>query len=148
MIREGSARGSVGQPVTNTNLSSFSLKQLEHIVGLLKEKEGLQAKLDDVNRDLQRLENGEASAASASQSLNRLPRSNRIKKRSRRRGGLQQAVLKALKSAGAKGLTVKQLAVQAKVKKSSLAVWLYTSGKNISRFKKIAPGVFAYTPKS
>jgi chromosome segregation ATPase len=129
------------------NLSSFSLKQLEHIVGLLKEKEGLQAKLDDVNRDLQRLENGEASAASASQSLNRLPRSNRIKKRSRRRGSLQQAVLKALKSAGAKGLTVKQLTVQAKVKKSSLAVWLYTSGKKISGFKKVAPGVFAYTPK-
>ena len=127
------------------NLSALSLKQLEHIVGLLKEKEALQAKLDDVNRDLQRLENGEASAPSASESLNRLPRSNRIKKRSRRRGGLQQAVLKALKSAGAKGLTVKQLAVQAKVKKSSLAVWLYTSAKQISGFKKVAPGVFAYS---
>jgi hypothetical protein len=104
------------------NLSALSLKQLEHIVGLLKEKEALQAKLDDVNRDLQRLENGEASAPSASQSLNFSPRSKRIKKRTRRRGGLQQAVLKALASAGAKGLTVKQLAVQAKVKKSSLAV--------------------------
>ena len=130
------------------NLSALSLKQLEHIVGLLKEKEALQAKLDDVNRDLQRLENGEASAPSASESLYDSPRSNRIKKRSRRRGGLQKAALKALKSAGAKGLTVKQLAVQAKVKKSSLAVWLYTSGKKISDFKKVSPGVFAYTPKS
>jgi hypothetical protein len=128
------------------NLSALSLKQLEHIVGLLKEKEVLQTKLDGVNRDLQRLENGSGSALSATESLNDLPHSKRIKKRSRRRGGLQQAVLKVLKSAGAKGLTVKQLAVQAKVKKSSLAVWLYTSGKKVSGFKKVAPGVFAYTP--
>ena len=128
------------------NLSALSLKQLEHIVGLLKEKEVLQTKLDCVNRDLKRLENGSGSALSATESLNDSPPSKRIKKRSRRRGGLQQAVLKALKSAGAKGLTVKQLAVQAKVKKSSLAVWLYTSGKKVSGFKKVAPGVFAYTP--
>ena len=128
------------------NLSALSLKQLEHIVGLLKEKEVLQTKLDGVNRDLQRLEDGSGSALSATESLNDSPHSKRIKKRSRRRGGLQQAVLKALKSAGAKGLTVKQLAVQAKVKKSSLAVWLYTSAKKISGFKKVAPGVFAYTP--
>jgi len=128
------------------NLSALSLKQLEHIVGLLKEKEALQAKLDDVNRDLQGLENGNASAPSASESLNQSPRSKRIKKRFRRRGGLQEAVLKALTSAGAKGLTVKQLAMKAKVKRSSLAVWLYTSGKKIAGFKIITPGVFAYTP--
>ena len=128
------------------NLSALSLKQLEHIVGLLKEKEVLQTKLDDVNRDLQRLEDGKGSSLSATESLNDSPPSKRFKKRSRPRGGLQQAVLKVLKSAGAKGLTVKQLAVQAKVKKSSLAVWLYTSAKKISGFKKVAPGVFAYTP--
>jgi hypothetical protein len=124
------------------NLSALSLKQLEHIVGLLKEKEALQAKLDEVNRDLQGLENGTPCAPSASESLTH---SRRSKRRSRRRGGLQEAVLKALKSAGAKGLTVKQLAAQAKVKKSSLAVWLYTSAKRITGFKKVAPGVFAYS---
>ena len=128
------------------NLSALSLNQLEHIVGLLKEKEALQAKLDDVNRDLQGMENGNASAPRASESLNHSPRSKRIKKRSRRRGGLQKAVLKALTAAGAKGLTVKQLAVKAKVKRSSLAVWLYTSGKKIVGFKKVAPGIFAYAP--
>ena len=125
------------------NLSALSLKRLEHILGLLKEKEALQAKLDEVNRDLQGLENGDACAPSTSESLTH-PRPS--KRRSRRRGGLQEAVLKALKSAGAKGLTVKQLAAQAKVKKSSLSVWLYTSGKKISGFKKVTPGVFAYTP--
>ena len=128
------------------NLSAFSLKQLEHIVGLLKEKEALQAKLEDVNRDLQRLENGEASAPNVPENLNRSTRSERVKKRSRRRGGLQKAVLKALTAAGAKGLTVKQLSVRAKVKRSSLAVWLYTSGKKIVGFKKVAPGIFAYAP--
>jgi hypothetical protein len=128
------------------NLSALSLTQLEHIVGLLKEKEALQTKLGDVNRHLQRMESGKGSALSAPESLNRSTRSKRVKKRSRRRGGLHQAVLKALTSAGAKGLTVKQLAVQAKVKRSSLAVWLYTSGKKIVGFKKVAPGIFAYAP--
>src|ERR1019366_1835637 len=101
--------------------STLSLKQLEHLAGLLKEKEALQTKLDDVNRHLQRLESGKCSAPSAPESLNRSTRSKRVKRRSRRRGGLQQAVLKVLKSAGTKGLTVKQLAVQAKVKQSSVA---------------------------
>ena len=128
------------------NLSALSIKQLEHIVRLLKEKEALQAKLDDVNRDLQGLENCNAPAPSTSKGLDDSPRSHRIGKRSRRRGGLQKAVLKALTSAGAKGLTVKQLAVQAKVKRSSLAVWLYTSGKKVVGFKKVAPGIFAYAP--
>jgi hypothetical protein len=127
------------------NLSALSLKQLEQIVGLLKEKEALQAKLNQVNRDLQGLESGKSPAPSASESLDGLPRSKRIKKRFRRRGGLQGAVLKALKSAGAKGLTVNKLAAQAKVKKSSLTVWLYTSAKKIAGFKKVAPGVFAYS---
>ena len=136
-----------GQHLTYMNLSALSLKQLEHIVGLLKEKEALQAKVDDVNREIQGLENGKASAPSASESLNDSPLSKRIKKRFRRRGGLQKAVLKALKSAGAHGLSVKQLAVQAKVQKSSLAVWLYTSGKKIAGLKKVAPGVFAYLPQ-
>ena len=128
------------------NLSALSLTQLEHIVGLLKEKEALQTKLGDVNRHLQRMESGKGSALSAPESLNRSTRSKRVKKRSRRRGGLHQAVLKALTSAGAKGLTVKQLAVKAKVKQSSLRVWLYTSGKKIVGFKKVSPGIFAYMP--
>jgi len=128
------------------SLSTLSLKHLERFAELLKEKETLQAKLDDVNRDLQRLENGEDSTLSVSARLKLLPRSKQVKRRSRRRGGLQKAVLKALQSAGANGLTVKQLTVQAKVKKSSLAVWLYTSAKKIDGFKKVAPGVFAYTP--
>jgi hypothetical protein len=127
-------------------LSTLSLKQLEHLAGLLKERETLQTKLDKLNRDLQKLESGKAPAPRVLESPNPQTRSKRGKRYSRRRGGLQQAVLKVLKLAGAKGLTVKQLAIQAKVKKSSLAVWLYTSAKKIAGFKKVAPGVFAYTP--
>ena len=44
------------------NLSTLPLKQL---LELLKAKEWLQTKLDEVNHDLQRLENGNVSAPSA-----------------------------------------------------------------------------------
>jgi hypothetical protein len=60
------------------NLSALSLKQLENIVGLLKEKEVLQTKLDGVNRDLQRLENGNGSGLRACLESHNLARARRL----------------------------------------------------------------------
>jgi phage antirepressor YoqD-like protein len=57
---------------------------------------------------------------------------------------MQAAVLKVLEVAGAKGMTVRDLAAKAKVNPSSLNTWLYTAGKKLSGLKKLSPGVFAY----
>ena len=122
-------------------LSNLSLSTLEQMLPFLKEKEALQAKLNDVCRRLEHLaKNGIVDKETRST----IPK--KLKKRSRRRKKIKQAILKALQAAGAKGLTLNELAINAKVHKPTLNTWIYTTGKKTSGIKKIAPGTFAYVP--
>ena len=103
----------------------------------------MQARLDEVNRHLRHLENGKVSGDLAQKSVNDSPASQKPGKRFRRRRKLQPSILKALSAAGAKGLSVKELAAQIKRSPTSVRVWLYTSGKKIAAIKKVAPGIFS-----
>lgn len=122
-------------------LSNLSLNQLEQMIPLLKEKEALQAKLNDVCR---RLEHLEKNGISDKEARSAIPK--KLKKRSRRRKNIEKSILKALQAAGAKGLTLNELAINAKVHKPTLNTWIYTTGKKTPGIKKIAPGTFAYVP--
>jgi hypothetical protein len=126
------------------SLSKLSIEQLEQAVELLKQRELLLSKLDNVNRHLQRLENGQAHIPFVQDSGNNSAISP---KRGKQRRKLQPSILKALNAAGAKGLSVKELAAQIKTSPASLSVWLYTTGKKTPGVKKIAPGTFAYISK-
>jgi hypothetical protein len=120
-------------------LSNLSLEQLKQMIPLLKEKEALQAKLYNVCRRLERLEqSGVSDKVAHSTAINKL------KKRPRRQKKIKQAILKALQAAGAQGLTLKELAINARVHKPTLNTWIYTTGKKTPGIKKIAPGTFAY----
>ena len=127
------------------SLLNLSIKQLEQAVYLLKEREALQSRLDDVNRHLQRLENGRTHIPIAQDRVK--DSVNPPKQGKRRRRKLQPSILKALSVAGAKGLSVKELAAQLKTSPASVRVWLYTTGKKVTSIKKIAPGIFAYISK-
>jgi topoisomerase IA-like protein len=127
------------------SLSHLSVQELEHAVELLREKESLQSSLDKVNRQLQQLENGDLPIQVTRTKHGNLLNSRRMKRRAPRGKNLQQSVMEALKGAGAKGLSVKELASRAQVKLSSLRVWLYTKAKAIAGIKKLGPGTFAYT---
>ena len=129
------------------SLSNLSLKQLGQAIPLLKEREVLRSKLDDVNRRLQHLESGKVSNDLAQESVNDSSAFQKSAKRLRRRRKLQPSILKALNAAGAKGLSVNELAAQIKRSPASLRVWLYTTGKKIAGIKKVAPGIFAFVPK-
>jgi hypothetical protein len=121
--------------MTLTNLSSA---QLERLVQLVKEKETLQARLDQLNRALDALGKGHASSES---------KTGGTKARTggrRRRVGLRDALLKSLEAAGKDGVTVKELANKLKAKPSSVSVWFYTTGKKIKGIKKVGPARFAY----
>jgi hypothetical protein len=93
-------------------LSNLPLNELEQMLPLLKEKEVLQAKLNEVYRHLERLEKSGVSDKVASSAVPK-----KLKERPRRRKKIKQAILKALQAAGAKGLTLKELAIHAKVHK-------------------------------
>jgi len=115
------------------SLSSLSSGQIRRIVKLVKKKAQIQAKLAQVERSLDALEGGKVPEVKSGP-----------KKRGRRRKSLKDALLKKLKSAGKKGLKVKELAKSLKANPASFSVWIYTTGKKIKGIKKVGPGRFAF----
>jgi len=116
-------------------LTDLSSAQLGRLVQLVKEKETLQARLDQVNRSLEALEKGEVSGQTEDRP--------RVRGR-RRRVRLKEALLQCLEEAGKKGKTVKELAEKLGAKPSSVSVWFYTTGKKIKGIKKVGKAKFAY----
>jgi hypothetical protein len=119
-------------------LTDLSSVQLERLVQLIKEKETLQTRLDQVNHSLEALERGDTSHESKAGKTR-----PRVRGR-RRRGGLKEGLLKALEAAGKEGITVKELAASLKANPASVSVWFYTTGKKIKGIKKVGKAKFAY----
>ena len=61
------------------------------------------------------------------------------------RGGLKGRIIGALRAAGDKGVTVKDLASNLGKSYGNISVWLHTTGKGVKEIKKVAPGKFAWT---
>lgn len=62
------------------------------------------------------------------------------KRRSGKHGALKAWVEKLLRSAGSKGMTIRDLAAKIGVKHTNLSVWFSTTGKKNKAIKKVAPG--------
>ena len=58
-----------------------------------------------------------------------------------KRGALKEQILAALKSAGAKGISVKDLSDNLGVKTQNVHVWFSTTGKTVG-VEKVSPGVY------
>jgi len=55
------------------------------------------------------------------------------------RGVLKEQILDALKSAGAEGITIKDLAAKLKANYKNVYIWFVTTGKKIAGIKKVGP---------
>ena len=126
------------------SLSHLSLEQLNQAVSLLKEREAIQLQLEKIDEELRGIENGTFSSQKTKGDLKSRPTPDGVKKRKRRRKNVEQAVVKALQNAGDGGLNVKELALRAKVKATSLRTWLYTKGKTVTAIAPRGRGIFAY----
>ena len=130
------------------SLSNLSSAQLARLIGLVKEKESLQTKLDHVNAELHSLETGKALPKKRGRKPGR-PAGIKNKvakgKKSKRGKRLKQPLLKALSAAGSSGITVKELAAKLKVKPGNIFSWFYTTGKKISGIKKVGEAKYAYS---
>jgi hypothetical protein len=125
------------------NLSSAQLAQL---IGLVKEKETLQAKLDQINSSLAALENGGTVPKKRGRKPGRPAAVKSVVKKEKpaKRGKrLKEPLLKALKDAGASGITVKDLAAKLKVKPGNVFSWFYTTGKKIKGISKVGEAKYA-----
>lgn len=126
------------------SLSNLSIKQLEHAVELLKERDAIQSKLDEVTRGLHFLENDQSLAQDAENNSSLSISSRKRTKNSRGLVGLKEAILELLKTAGIKGLSVKEVAARLNGNENSIRTWIYTEGKKIAGIRKVAPGTFTY----
>jgi hypothetical protein len=127
-----------------TTLPSATLKEL---VRLSQRKEALMAQIQAIDREMVRVQNrfGIPSRNPALQAapvtVSRLPgRASRGKRAER--GALKEKIVRALRAAGSKGATIKELSGKLGVPSANLYVWFNGTGKNVPGLKKI--GVARY----
>jgi hypothetical protein len=131
-------------------LSNLSSAQLAQLIGLVKEKESLEAKLEHINAQLNALESGTPVGKKRGRKPGRPPGSkNKLAVvatggKTKRGKRLKAPLLKLLKSAGSSGITVKELATKLKVKPGNIFSWFYTTGKKISGIKKVGEAKYSY----
>ncbi|MFM7100247.1 MAG: hypothetical protein ACKO3N_03650 [Verrucomicrobiota bacterium] len=123
------------------DISKLSSADFEKIIGLLKQKEKLQALLVELDGALARVAGGggarpgrPAKAAKAAPAA-KAPRKARRAKRGKR-GALKEAVIAAIKAAGKPGITAKDIATQVNKPVMNVYTWFNTTGKAIKNIKK------------
>ena len=127
------------------SLSNLSSAQLAHLIGLVKEKESLQTKLERVDAALKALESGKSAPKKRGRKPGRPAGAKTKVKKGKRGKRLKASMLKALSAAGSSGITVKELAAKLKVKPGNIFSWFYTTGKKISGIKKVGEAKYAYS---
>jgi hypothetical protein len=127
------------------SLSNLSSAQLAHLIGLVKEKESLQTKLERVDAALKALESGKSAPKKRVRKPGRPAGAKTKVKKGKRGKRLKAPLLKALSAAGSSGITVKELAAKLKVKPGNIFSWFYTTGKKISGIKKVGEAKYSYS---
>jgi hypothetical protein len=130
-------------------LLNLGSAQLAHLIRLVKEKESLLAQLARIDGALTALEGGKAPGKRG-RKPGRPPKSGRGPgrppgKTGRRGKRIKAPLLKLMKSAGAGGITVKELAAKLKIKPNNVFSWFYTTGKKVSGIKKVGEAKYSYS---
>ena len=124
------------------DIPSSALKEL---VRLTEHKERLMAQIQEIDRELIRVQNkfgipSRESDRRAPVTVSRSP-GGPIRRRSKR-GALKEKILRTLRSAGKKGATVGDLSKKLKVPSANLYVWFNGTGRSVPGIKKV--GVAKY----
>ena len=126
-----------------TNIPSAALKQL---VRLSERKEALMTEIQEINRRMVRLQSrfGVPSLSAGGSAPVTVSRARRSQSRRRRtkRGALTAKIIGALRTAGHKGATIRELSEKLRVPSANLYVWFNGTGKNVRGVRKI--GVAKY----
>jgi hypothetical protein len=120
-----------------TNIPSATLKQL---VRLSERKEALMAQIQDVDREMVRLQSKFGAPTlnpgrRAPVTISRSPRASSGLRA--KRGALKEKILRALRAAGSNGATISQLSKKLGVRSANLYVWFNGTGRNVRGLKKV-----------
>jgi hypothetical protein len=125
------------------NIPSSALKQL---VRLSERREGLMSQIQQIDREIVRLESRfgvpAADDRSAAVTISSKARERKTSGRRTKRGALREAIVNALRAAGKRGSTVRQLSQKLRVPPANLYVWFNASGKKVRGLKKIGPATY------
>jgi hypothetical protein len=123
------------------DVPSAALKQL---VKLSERKETLMAQIQEIDREMVRVEGkfGIPSNRSNEVAPVTVSRPAQDAHRPNRRGELKKRIIHALRTAESKGMTIGELSGKLKVPSANLYVWFNSTGKNVSGIRKI--GVAKY----
>jgi hypothetical protein len=114
-------------------LSNYRSADLRKAIQLLQEREKLMGKLQNVEKELDAIG---AKAAGRPNAGQRAPR-----------GALKEAVIEALKTAGATGLSPKELAASLGVSGMQINAWLASTGKRVKEIKRVGRGKYYWAGK-
>ena len=110
------------------DLTQLTSEQFEKIVTLLKEKEQLSARLEEIVAELKALQGGTEDA----------PASGGTRRK------LRDEIIGELQKAGAAGLTVRELAERLSIPNTSVHTWFHSTGKKHPEIKKIGMAQYAW----
>jgi hypothetical protein len=141
----------------NNPLAGLSLQQLKRVVAIREEVEGLEKELDrmigrePVDKGFARRRKGlrrTATRGRVSKGVEGRPARAAVQSRiASSRRGLKGRIVRALRGAGDKGVTVKDLAGKLGKSYGNISVWFHTTGKRMKEIKKVAPGKFAWADR-
>jgi hypothetical protein len=120
------------------NIPSTTLKQL---VKLTERKEALMEQIQAIDREMleleRRFDRGPGSPMQKGRvTFSASPRKKRGAPRSER-GALTEKIVQALRTAGSKGATIRELSDRTGVRSANLYVWFNGTGKNIPGLTKV-----------
>ena len=147
------------------DITSLTSSDLERIGNMLKEKEKLQAQLENINAALRSLGGGKPAAQPTEPvSVVRKPRQPRRRvarvapraasskaassssssPSSSGRGALLDRIVNELQGEAGRGVHIKDLSERLGVKVANLRVWFLTTGKKIKAIRKVEKATFAW----
>lgn len=134
--------------------NTISSAAIRHILNLAKQRDALIAELAKVTESIEAAVGGAKTMAPKSKRGRKAkagkvakpasPAKGKAKGGRLKRGAATELILNGLKSAGAAGISVKELAPKIGLKASTMRVWLGTTGKKIKEVEKIGWGVYRF----
>jgi len=135
----------------NNPLAGLSIQQLKRAVVIREKVEALQKELDriiggePVGKGSARSRRGRRRAVYRGRVRKVVKGRAAVQRRMpSRRGGLKERIIRALRAAGDKGVTVKDLAGRLGKSYGNVSVWFHTTGKGVKEIEKVAPGKYAW----
>ncbi len=121
------------------NIPSSVLREL---VKLSERKEALMARIQEIDRRMVRVQATFGIPVHGDEQAAPVTVSGMTRRRRAKRGALKEKIVGALRKAGKRGATIRELAAKLHVPSANLYVWFNGTGRNVPGIRKI--GVAKY----